>query len=577
MRKFYYAVTAVLATVFIYSCGQTQAGNNVVEGAAFEYRDIYLPSVSQKEDQQLELNNLDDDWGIWGHNMSVVLPEDPSLTVYAKVHGNTEEEQYCFTSPKLFKYFCDFIDNNYGRDDSVRFAVVPNDNTIACLCEKCVAIGNTNGNATPAVFDFVTKLANKYPTHTFFTSHYLTTEQLPKHKLPPNSGVLISAMQYPLAAGSTGKEESFNKILESWQGKADKVYVWDYINNFDDYFTPFPVFNVMQHRLRNYRDLGVHGVFLNGSGTDYSTFSRLKKAVLAQMMINPDIDWKETLRQYAREYYPVAGEDIADFIIAQENMVARHGKPLPMYDGIEAARRLYLPDREFIDFYNKIQAHKKVATGWEKEELETMAEALSLTALELRRSKGRVDDEDGHLQRRLRRLPPKGIEIYNEGCWTIQSYLDNYAALLEEYRATEGKNMLKGVKLQAKTPLDEDYTDISIITNGLLGIPSNYHSGNLISSADPALDIAVPNVPGMKRLKVWLSYNPGFKIGLPQEVWLMAGGQKIAAKEPSRPKGESGHTFLEFDVPQSGDVVLSFRKNPDVKTFAIDEIEGFDE
>lgn len=574
MKKISYIITAAVTTIAIYGCEQSRATENFVEGAAFEYREVYLPTTGPDENKQLELNNLDDDWGLWGHNLANVLPEDPSLTVYATLNGNIEEEQYCFTSDKLFQYFCDYVDNNYGSNGAIRFAVVPNDNVVACLCEECVAIGNTPGNATPAVFDFVSRLARKYPNHTFFTSHYLTTEKLPSKKLPENTGVLISAMQYPLAAGPTPQEEKFKNVLKSWQGKTDKVYIWDYINDFDDYFTPYPVFNVMQRRFQTYRDLGVHGVFLNGSGEDYSTFSRLKKAVLAQMLINPDLDWKETLRDYAVKYYPEAGNDIADFIIAQEEMVASHGQPLPMYEGVETARKLYIPEREFADFYKKVQTHKKLASGWEKKELETMAEALSLTVLELKRIKGQVD-EDGHLQRRLARLPAKGIETYNEGYWSIKKYLENYKYILDQYEQTKDINMLRGVKLQAKSALDPDYSDISIVTNGLLGIASNYHSGNLISSADPALNIGVPRINGMKKLKIWLSYNPGFKIGLPQEVWLVVGGEKVASVEPSRPVGESGHTSVEFNLPPSGDIVLSFRKNPDVKTFAIDEIQGY--
>lgn len=575
MKKIYFLISTLLIVAAIYSCDQLRA-NTKVEDAAFEYREIYLPLTSKSDFQDYELNNLDVDWGIWGHNMSNVVPDDASITIYAKVNGNTEEDQYCFSSNKLFEYYCNYIDDNFGRHDSLRFAVIPNDNVIACLCEKCVAAGNTKGNATPAVANFVEKLAHKYPNHTFFTSHYLTTEKLPSRKLPANTGVMISAMQYPLAAGATNGEEKFKNILNSWQGKTDKLYIWDYISNFDDYFTPFPVFNVMQRRLKTYRDAGVHGIFLNGSGTDYSTFARLKKAVLSQLLINPDQDWKELLQKYSSEYYPVAGKDIADFIIRQEEMVAAHGKALPMYDGVETARKLYLPEREFVDFYNKIQSHKKVATGWEKQDLETMAEALSLTLMELKRINGKKDD-DGHLVRRLKRLAPKGIEIYNEGCWTIRHYLENYEFMEAHAKEVEGKNLLKGVTLQARTPLDEDYSDITIVTNGMLGIPSNYHSGNLISSADPALDIAVPRVEGMKKVKVWLSYNPGFKIGLPQEIWLMSGGQKIASQVPPRPKGDTGHAMVEFDVPAQGDIVLSFRKNPDVKTFAVEEVEGFSE
>lgn len=574
VKNFQYILSLISIAAVIYGCSGMHAENRV-ENAAFEYRDIYLPVFDKHEFKDLSLNNLDDDWGIWGHNLGNVLPAKPSITVFATIDGNQEEEQFCFSSKKLYQYICNYIDDNYGRNDSMRFAIVPNDNELACLCEECLALGNSEGNATPAVYDMVTKLATKYPNHTFFTSHYLTTSQVPGKQLPPNTGVLVSAMEYPLSARSTPKEENFKNMLASWQGKTDKVYVWDYINNFDDYFTPFPVFSVMQQRLRTYRDAGVDGIFLNGSGTDYSTFSRLKKAVLAEMLINPDVDWKSLLRQRSKEFYPLAGDDIADFIIAQEDMVTANGKQLPLYEGVAVARKTYLPKEKFIEFYNKINDYKKVATGSEKTELETMAEALSLTVLELKRLDGKIDNDE-HLVRRLRRLPGKKIEVYNEGCWTIAQYLEDYDFLKRNADETDGLNLLKGVKLQPKVALDEDYSDIRIVTDGLLGIPSNYHSGNLISSADPSLDISIPKTEGLSKIRVWMVYHPAFHIGLPAEVQLKAGGQTLARKTPPRPKGHIGHSYVDFDnVPSGTPVEISLVKNPEVRTMAIDEIEGF--
>ena len=564
----------ILLAGIVYGCSRIHA-DTYVENAAFEYRDVYLPVFNDKEFSDLHLHNLDDDWGIWGHNLKTVLPENPSKTVFASIDGDQIDDQFCFSSKKLYEYICHYIDDNYGRNDSIRFAIMPNDNEIACLCEECVALGNTEGNATPAVYNMVAKLANKYPNHTFFTSHYLTTSKQPVKKLPANSGVLVSAMEYPLYAKATGKEETFKNMLNSWKGKADKVYIWDYINNFDDYFTPFPVFNVMQQRLRTYRDAGVDGVFLNGSGTDYSSFSRLKKAVLSHMLIDPDVDWKELLRKYSKEYYPLAGDDIANFIIAQEDMVAANGKALPLYEGVEVANQVYLPKEAFIRFYNKLQDHKHVAKGSEKEELETLAEALSLTVMELKRIEGAFD-EDEHLIRRLKRLPPKEIEVYNEGCWTIKQYLEDYNYMKNHALQVGAQNLLKGVKLTPKVALDEDYNDISVITDGLLGIPSNYHSGNMISSANPSLDIAIPRQPGMNKVRVWMVFHPAFHIGLPSDVILKVGNQEVARKTPGRPQGNSGHSFVEFEnIPAAGEILVSLVKDPEQKTMAVDEIEGF--
>lgn len=557
-----------------YGCGKLMAGESE-EGEVFEYRDIYLPPYNSDNNKKYDLHDVDDAWGIWGHNLSNVLPENPSHQVFMKHDGGYHKEQFCFSSPKLYEYIVDFIHNKYLFTDSLRFAILPNDNELVCLCDDCIRLGNTEGNAAPAVMSMIEKLAKKFPQHKFFTSHYSTTSQLPEREMPANTGVIVSAMEYPLSAAETPKEKEFLQILDQWKSKTDRIYIWDYVNNFDDYFTPFPVFTVMQRRLKNYRDLGVTGVFFNGSGDDYSTFGELKKAVLAEMLQNPDIDWKEVLRSKALEFYPNAGNDISDFIIAQEEMVEKNGKKLPLYEGVEAAIRIYLPEKKFVDFYNKIVKHKKTATGSELNELEMMTDAMAMTMLELKRINNDIDDTSKLKERLGRLIKNNDIEFYNEGCWSIDEYLRQYEFLEQQAQESANSNLLKNVKLIARTPLDEDYSDIRILTDGHLGIPSNYHNGNLISSADPALQIGIPRQPGMKKLRVWMVYNPAFKIGLPEEVSLLVGGARIKTLVPEKPKGGTEHSMLEFDVPADGEIVLSLKKNPEIKTMALDEIEAF--
>lgn len=573
MKHIIFALMTLLQLALFYSCSNANAQKET-PGAAFEYRDVYLPDYNKEANDKLGLNTIDEDWGLWGHNLGDILPETVSREIYSEVKGEINDDQFCFSSEKLFGYIKEYIDNKYLFEDNKRFAILPNDNAIVCLCEECKRAGNTPGDASPAVFNMIEKLAKKYPDHQFFTSYYSTTKGLPTRDMPSNVGVLVSAMDYPLSAVETSQEKNFLNLLEQWKGKTDKIYIWDYIQNFDDYFTPVPIFTIMQRRLKNYRNLGVDGVFLNGSAPDYSTFSKLHKAVLAKMLVDPDLDWQELLRTYAKEFYPVAGDDIADFIIAQEEMIASNGKKIPLYEGVEKAIDIYLPAEKFVDFYNKIVEHKRVAGEEERAELENMTDAMAFTFLELKRINHMLTGTE-KLKERLGRLKSQGIEAYNEGCWSIDKYLSGYNFMEQNAAAVEGSNLLKGVKLNPLTPLDEDYPDITILTDGQLGIPSNYHNGNLISSADPVLKIAVPRVSGMKKLKVWMVYNPGFKITLPSEVFLTVGGLKQPAKIPVKPDGNSGHTYLEFDIPASGDIVLNLTKDPEGKTMALDEIEAF--
>ena len=138
------------------------------------------------------------------------------------------------------------------------------------------------------------------------------------------------------------------------------------------------------------------------------------------------------------------------------------------------------------------------------------------------------------------------------------------------------KNLLKGKKLVALTPLDEDYNDISILTDGQLGLPHNYHCGQMQSSSQ-ALRIGVPRESGMKRIRVSFTRNNIFRIGLPEHVQLSAGGREIGNAVPTASAENPNRASVEFTIPSSaaGDLVLTITRNQQFKTMAIDEVEGF--
>lgn len=572
-----FLISLITGIASLASCTLAEAADKNNGEAAFVYREIYLPESTGENAHKIGLNTLDNDWALWGHNLADILPEKKSESIYAKKNGSTVHNQFCFTSERLFEYISDYIDNHYDSTDSVRFAILPNDNDIVCLCEDCVAIGNKAKDASPAVFDLINKLAKKFPNHVFFTSYYRTTRGLPKTKLPHNVGVLVSAMDYPLAPTETPAETEFMKILSQWNQKTDRIFVWDYINNFDDYFTPFPVFDIMQRRLNLYKQNGVTAVFLNGSGTDFSSFSGLKADVLAELTGNPQIDWKSVLKEKAAERFPKAGNIIADFIIAQEEFVKQNGKQLPLYDGVGKALQTYLPQEQFIKFHDELRSVAPSTSGEEKQYVDQLLGALALTRLELNRINGTTEGSR-ELLNELKTLNGFDIPAYSESGWSVDNYASDYDHLLSHSEANGNKNLLKGVKLMPMTALDPDYSDITIVTDGLLGIPSNYHSGNLIMSPDTSTKIAIPRNQDIKRLRVCLSYNPAYRIGLPSEVVLESGGMQIGRVQPSYPSDESGHVMVDFNVPKeaTGSLLLTLVRDPEIHSMAIDEIEGFE-
>ena len=366
MKRFCRSILYLMAMSALSACNRMPA---TASDETFDYREIYLPYSFMCDEKELNLNNVERDWGIWGHNLDVVIPERHVNSIYASVGGTVYKKQFCFSSPQLLLYISKYIDENFGNKKPQRFAILPNDNDLVCQCGRCREAGCTPTDASPAVFALLEKLAKLYPKHTFFTSYYLTTKQLPKAPLPDNVGVLVSAMDYRLSPVETPEEQQFAKLLSDWHEMCRHVYVWDYINNFDDYYTPFPVYTVMQRRLQLYARSGVKGVFLNGSGHDYSTYNRINTYVLAELLKSPDVNWREVLMETCRHLFPVAGETLALFRIDQEEYVAANGRALPIYDGVAAALKTYLPKESFLNFYSKMERLSTLTTGSEQRDV----------------------------------------------------------------------------------------------------------------------------------------------------------------------------------------------------------------
>ena len=533
-------------------CAQVQPYTG---SSPFEYREIHLPALPEEEAPKY-MNSIDLDWGIWGHNLSVVLPDKPSPSVFAKDGITVNKEQFCFSSDALYKYIREYIRDNYGSEPTMRFAILPNDNSIVCTCESCLECGNTEHDCSGAVHHLLERLCAEFPHHIFFTSHYRTTSKVPAKPLPENAGVLVSAIE--------------------WSGLTRHLYVWDYINNFDDYFTPYPIFDVTRHRLQLYVKHGVNGVFLNGSGYEYSTLYKLKTHVLAALLEDPDTRWRPLLKSLCREKYPVTGDVICNFVTLQEDLATERGLSLPLYEGVPVAMKTYLPAKDFVQFHEDLLRLLPSAKGQEFEDVQKMSRAMMLTRLELKRISGDTFDCDDMLKG-LEESKRQGVIAYSESGGSTASYLSEYRFMLEHFEEMFGRDLLKGVRLTPLTALDEDYSDITLLTDGLLGLPSNYHCGQLISSAKPALRISIPYRDGMRRLRVYMTRNNIYHIGFPESLTLTAGARRLGTVVPTPIPGNLQRAVAEFDVSSvsNGTFVLSVTRDLEVRTMALDEIEAY--
>ena len=456
---------------------------------AFDYQSIYSPSgLNPDYTGVMGLNNFDDSWGIWGHNLRKVLGDNVDK-VYATIHGKTDDSQLCFSSEEMYRQIESYIVDNIGEKGSSRFVIAPDDTPYACTCASCTAMGNTEKNATPAVTELLLRLSQRFPKHSFFTISYLSTKQVTDKQLPSNAGIIISAIDFPLRRidGKNAQEKKFMQQLNQWKKVTKNIYIWDYINNFDDYLTPFPILKIAQQRLRFFKQNGASGIFFNGSGYSYSSFDEMRTFVLSALLINPELPVEELVRDYFNQEYPLSKKWLYDYYINLENSV-QSGKKLGIYAGIAELEQSFLNPEKFIKFYDEMGDYVSDAKGKERKKLHELQTALSYTRLEMGRNHSY--DPYGYAQRNGKQIQPTpqarkwltqlkehhaftGMEYYNESADEIDYYIKEW----EQYILASDikKNLFLGIMPSSTPPTDKD--GLKRLTDSTHGLPGNYHCG----------------------------------------------------------------------------------------------------
>lgn len=565
---------------------------DTVGSFAFEYQSIYSPmGLNADYSGTMGLDNFDSSWGIWGHNLGKALGKDLE-GLYAVVNGKKYEEQLCFSSNEIYKRIESYIADNYGEKKASRFVIAPNDDSLACTCRACSKLGNTPQDATPAVTQLIVRLAKRFPVHSFFTTSYLSTRKVPSMELPQNVGVIISAMELPLRLVNRNhaQEKQFIQLLNQWKNVTKQIYIWDYINNFDDYLTPFPVLKIARERFGFFRDNGVKGLFLNGSGYDYSSFDDIKTYALSALLINPELTVEGLVKKYVSQEYLQSKETIYPYYCSLENQI-QPGKRLNLYGGVQEAEKVFLSTAEFAGFYEELSALTDNIKGIERKKLHMLRTALSFTRLELGRIHsfnpyGYASQKEGKIkllpqtQDWLNRLKEHEafphMRYYNESSVEIDHYIKEW----EQYIAAPIKshNLLLGEKLTCDSKLDENYTNLSLLTDGTRGLPGNYHFGWFISSVGDLI-LNLPAKPSDRTGKLCLSFLhlPKHRFYPPQSIELFKDGEPykqipVSLVSPGE-KGEIVESNTAIELKSNQQLTIKIKRSQMEKAqIAIDEI-----
>lgn len=355
----------------------------------FIYREPHFsPNLEHRFQPICGSNSVEEYWDLWGHNL---LDELKEYGLGKNIYMNGNTNQICFSKQILLDNVTEYLNKRAASSNhrlySRRFLIMPLDNMAACECSKCKELGNTDRYATPAVINFLDRLADRFPDYTFYTAAYHSTAKpptvQPEH---PVSGVMISASElYSTEFNQQKKEIDFLQTVRKWGEYSDTLFVWDYAANFNDYLTPLPVLYALKKNLKFFRDCGIIGIFLQGSSYDYSPFDDVKTHVATALMINGRLDVDILCRHYFAHFYPVSAPILADYYLSLEKTMEQRQIPYDLHGNLGNAIDSYFIVDDFLEFYQNLKcfiADEKLSEN-EKKRLERLYTALSFTWLQI--------------------------------------------------------------------------------------------------------------------------------------------------------------------------------------------------
>ncbi len=315
----------------------------------FEYRKV--DTVSSYNWEYARANSLNsnmtfanDEGGIidyitsFGHSLTnqfcsrtAYFAEHPEY--FALRNGKRVSDQLCLTNPDVLRIVTREVldvlaDRHDPSADLQIVSLTQDDNQNYCTCEKCAALDDANDSHAGTMITFVNAVADAvkeagYNNVAVDTFAYQYTRTPPSHVVP-HDNVIVRLCSIECCFGHTIDDPgcrdnvSFLKDLKQWNAVCNRVYIWDYVNNYSETLLPFANFQVLQRNMQIFYENGAKGVYEEGNyymNLCNGEFYELRTYLLSKLMQNPYLDnYEELMTDYLVHVYGPGGVYLKRFI-----------------------------------------------------------------------------------------------------------------------------------------------------------------------------------------------------------------------------------------------------------------------
>ncbi len=296
---------------------------------------------------------------------------------YALRGGNRVPNQLCLTNPDVINIVVSevlaLLEQQHDPSAAIQIvSLTQHDNREYCECESCAAVDRENGSQSGTMLNFVNtvaqrvKAAGDYDNIVFDTFAYQYTRKAPT-KVVPRDDVIIRLCSIECCFGHTlddpGCKEnaSFMSDLEQWGKICDRIYVWDYVNNYRETVCIFPNFGVMQRNVQIFYENNVKGLYEEGNyyiQNSDGEFGELRTYLLSKLMQDPYCDYYAEMDGYLEAVYGPGGKYIREFIDIMTQHAVTKTQHLSIYqDALDTLCFMTSADvRRCNELWNKAKA-----------------------------------------------------------------------------------------------------------------------------------------------------------------------------------------------------------------------------
>ena len=332
---------------------------NNKELATFSYREVHYPySKNQLYLNWYKLTRLDDNWGLWVHSFDKLIPAKTYFKshpeYFALVDGRRKDSQLCLSNPSVFDILTNNLKARMADEPTMKYwSVSQNDDMGYCECDLCSAVDKKEGGPQGSILKFVNRVAAQFPDKIISTLAYTYSQTAPLTLKPAkNVQIMLCSIDCNRSKPISRDPGSavFRRVLKNWSQITPQLFVWDYNVQFTNYVSPFPNLNVLQDNISFFKENGVKGVFLQGSGDTAGEFSELRSFLLAKLTWDSNADTKILTAQFLNDYYGNAAPFFQKYIDLLHKNLESSNERLDIYGSPVPPHHSYLSP-ELLDQY----------------------------------------------------------------------------------------------------------------------------------------------------------------------------------------------------------------------------------